>query len=138
MEIKVGDYVTIRTDLNIGMYGINLVVYGMLDYCGRTFEVIEVYNDGSFCLDTPEESYYRWTPEMVELISDNVEQPKEILLEVGWRYTSDWIVNSITVSVEDNVYAYENACYKVLEELCESVDAEYIDICFVREAVENA
>ncbi|WLG15268.1 hypothetical protein [Enterococcus phage PEF7b] len=72
-----------------------------------------------------------------------VEQPKEILLEVGWRYTSDWIVNSTTVSVEDNVYAYENACYKVLEELCESVDAEYvdaeyIDICFVREAVENA
>ena len=72
-----------------------------------------------------------------------VELPKEILLEVGWRYTSEWIVNSITVSVGDNEYAYENACYKVLEELCESVDAEYvdaeyIDICFVREAVENA
>lgn len=67
-----------------------------------------------------------------------VEQPKEILLEVGWRYTSDWIVNSTTVSVEDNVYAYENACYKVLEELCDSVDCEYIDICFVREAFDNA
>lgn len=67
-----------------------------------------------------------------------VEQPKEILLEVGWRHTCDWNVISSTVSVEDNVYAYENACYKVLEELCEYVDAEYIDICFVREAVENA
>lgn len=72
-----------------------------------------------------------------------VEQPKEILLEVGWRYTSDWDVNTLRVSVLNDWSAYENACYKVLEELCESVDAEYvdaeyIDICFVREAVENA
>lgn len=67
-----------------------------------------------------------------------VEQPKEILLEVGWRHTSSWDVNTLRVSVLNDWSAYENACYKVLEELCESIDAEYIDICFVREAIENA
>ena len=72
-----------------------------------------------------------------------LKQPKEILLEVGWRHTSSCDVNTLRVSVLNDWSAYENACYKVLEELCdsvdcESVDAEYIDICFVKEAVENA
>lgn len=67
-----------------------------------------------------------------------VEQLEEILLDVGWRHTSDWIVTVSTVSVKDTECAYENACYKVLEEICEFIDSEYIDICFVWEAVENA
>lgn len=134
MEIKVGDYVTIN-----GKYGTAALEGNkgtISDIEGRG--VVEVtYKEPISGVYSNRVNYFS-----VDKIEDS-EQSKEILLEVGWRYTSDWIVNSTTVSVEDTEDAYENACYKVLEELCESVDcesvdAEYIDICFVKEAVENA
>lgn len=129
MEIKVGDLVMIN-----GKYGTAALEGNtgtISDIEGRG--VVEVtYKEPISGVYSNRVNYFS-----VDKIEDS-EQPEEILLEVGWRHTSSWDVNTLRVSVLNDWSAYENACYKVLEELCESIDAKYIDICFVREAIENA
>lgn len=63
MNIKVGDLVTIREDLQEGKYGADSVVEDMLKYCGKSFKVASVRNDGkSFGLVG---NIWNWTPEML-------------------------------------------------------------------------
>lgn len=64
MNIKVGDLVTIREDLQRGKYGADSVVDDMLKYCGKSFKVASVRNDGKK-VDL-EGVPWNWTPEMLE------------------------------------------------------------------------
>lgn len=64
MNIKAGDFVTIRKDLKEGKYGADSVVDSMLEYCGKSFKVARVRSDGKrFDLEGVP---WNWTPEMVE------------------------------------------------------------------------
>lgn len=63
MNIKVGDLVTIREDLQEGKYGADSVVEDMLKYCGKSFKVARVRNDGKK-VDL-EGVPWNWTPEML-------------------------------------------------------------------------
>lgn len=63
MNIKVGDLVTIREDLQEGKYGADCVVKDMLKYCGKSFKVDRVREDGKIDLEGVP---WNWTPEMVE------------------------------------------------------------------------
>lgn len=130
MKLKVGDTVTVRKDLKTGMYGADRVVPEMLDYKGVTTSIKKIYSNGALEIDG---SSWYWTPEMFE------ETTTEITLEVGYRYQTDTIVQTSSQTVADNDFAYENACEQFLEEWETNYgSAEKIDICFVREAFDNA
>lgn len=130
MKLKVGDTVTVRKDLETGWYGAELVVPYMLDYKGITTNVKKVYSDGTLAIDN---GIWKWTPEMFE------ETTSEITLEIGYRYLTDTIVQTSHQTVIDDDYAYENACEQFLEEYMKDYDSvEGVDICFVREAFDNA
>lgn len=62
MNIKVGDLVTVREDLKEGKYGADSVVDSMLEYCGKSFKVAEVRENGKIVL---EGIHWNWTPEML-------------------------------------------------------------------------
>ncbi|QIG60285.1 hypothetical protein TV16_76 [Enterococcus phage vB_EfaS_TV16] len=62
MNIKVGDLVTIREDLQEGKYGADSVVEDMLEYCGKSFKVARVMANGKIDLDG---IHWNWTPEML-------------------------------------------------------------------------
>lgn len=62
MNIKVGDLVTIREDLQRGKYGADSVVDDMLKYCGKSFKVASVRENGKIDLDGVP---WNWTPEML-------------------------------------------------------------------------
>lgn len=62
MNIKVGDLVTIREDLQEGKYGADSVVEDMLEYCGKSFIVASVTENGKIDLDGV---HWNWTPEML-------------------------------------------------------------------------
>lgn len=67
------------------------------------------------------------------------ETTSEITLEIGYRYLTDTIVQTSHQTVIDDDYAYENACEQFLEEYMKDYDSvEGVDICFVREAFDNA
>lgn len=130
MKLKVGDKVTVRKDLKTGWYGAELVVSEMLDYKGITTNVKKIYSDGTVAIDN---GIWRWTPEMFQ------EKPSEITLEIGYRHQSDIIVRTSSQTVTDNDFAYENACEQFLEEYMKDYGSvEGLDICFVREAFDNA
>ncbi|AYH92670.1 hypothetical protein vBEfaSHEf13_014 [Enterococcus phage vB_EfaS_HEf13] len=130
MKFKVGDTVTVRKDLKTGRYGADRVVPEMLDYKGVTTSIKKIYSNGALEIDG---SSWYWTPEMFE------ETTTEITLEVGYRYQTDTIVQTSDQTVTDDDYAYENACEQFLEEYMKDYGSvEGIDICFVREAFDNA
>ncbi|QAY01554.1 hypothetical protein EfsWh1_83 [Enterococcus phage EfsWh-1] len=130
MKFKVGDTVTVRKDLKTGRYGADRVVPEMLDYKGVTTSIKKIYSNGALEIDG---SSWYWTPEMFE------ETTTEITLEVGYRYQTDTIVQTSHQTVIDDDYAYENACEQFLEEYMKDYDSvEGINICFVREAFDNA
>lgn len=64
MNIKAGDLVTIREDLQRGKYGADSVVEDMLKYCGKSFKVARVRSNGKRfdLVGVP----WNWTPEMLE------------------------------------------------------------------------
>lgn len=62
MNIKVGDLVTVREDLQRGKYGADSVVDDMLKYCGKSFKVVGVSENGKIDL---EGIIWNWTPEML-------------------------------------------------------------------------
>ena len=62
MNIKVGDLVTIREDLQRGKYGADSVVDSMLEYCGKSFKVAKVRENGKIGLEGIQ---WNWTPEML-------------------------------------------------------------------------
>ncbi|WVS22320.1 hypothetical protein [Enterococcus phage vB_EFaS_ZC1] len=62
MNIKAGDLVTIREDLQKGKYGADSVVEDMLKYCGKSFKVARVMDNGKINLDG---IHWNWTPEML-------------------------------------------------------------------------
>lgn len=128
MKFKVGDTVTVRKDLKIGWYGAELVVPEMLVLAGEEVEVKHICESDNTLFIVG--SAWNWTPEMFE------ETTSEITLEVGYRYQTDTIVQTSHQTVIDDDYAYENACEQFLEEY--KKDVEGIDICFVREAFDNA
>lgn len=130
MKFKVGDTVTVRKDLKAGWYGDELVVPEMLDHKGVTTSIKKIYSNGAIEIVG---SIWCWTPEMFE------ETTPEITLEVGYRYQTDTIVQTSHQTVIDDDYAYENACEQFLEEYLKDYDSvEGVDICFVREAFDNA
>lgn len=130
MKLKVGDKVTVRKDLKTGWYGAELVVSDMLDYKGITTNVKKIYSDDTVAID---HGIWRWTPEMFQ------EKPSEITLKIGYRHQSDTTVRTSSQTVIDDDYAYENACEQFLEEYMKDYGSvEGIEICFVREAFDNA
>lgn len=130
MNLKAGDTVTVRKDLKTGWYGAELVVPEMIDYKGITTSVKKIYSDGTVAIDN---GIWKWTSEMFE------EKSSEITLEVGYRYLTDTHVRTSSQTVIDDDYAYENACEQFLEEYMKDYDfVEGVDICFVREASDNA
>lgn len=62
MDFKVGDLVTIREDLQEGKYGADNVVEDMLEYCGKSFIVAGVSENGKIKFDG---ITWNWTPEML-------------------------------------------------------------------------
>ncbi|ALO80825.1 hypothetical protein [Enterococcus phage vB_EfaS_IME198] len=129
MKLKVGDKVTVRKDLKTGWYGDELVVPEMLVLAGKTV-VVEEVSDGSIYISG---SSWNWTPEMFQ------EKPSEITLEIGYRFLTDTHVRASSQTVTNDDYAYENACEQFLEEYMKDYDyVEGVDICFVREASNNA
>lgn len=62
MDFKVGDLVTIREDLQEGKYGADSVVKDMLKYCGKSFKVARVKENGKIDLEGVS---WNWTPEML-------------------------------------------------------------------------
>lgn len=130
MKLKVGDKVTVRKDLKTGRYGNDLVFPEMLDCKGVTTSIKKIHSNGA--IEIIGSSWY-WTPEMFE------ETPSEITLEIGYRRSLDTIVQTSSQTVIDDDYAYENACEQFLEEYMKDYNSvEGIDICFVREAFDNA
>lgn len=131
MKFKVGDTVTVRKDLKTGWYGAELVVPEMLVLAGEEVEVKRICESDNTLFIVG--SQWNWTPEMFE------ETTTEITLEVGYRYQTDTIVQTSDQTVIDDDYAYENACEQFLEEYMKDYGSvEGIDICFVREAFDNA
>lgn len=131
MKFKVGDTVTVRKDLKTGWYGAELVVPEMLVLAGEEVEVKRICESDNTLFIVG--SAWNWTPEMFE------ETSTEITLEIGYRHSFDTIVRTSSQTVTDNDFAYENACEQFLEEWeTDYGSAENIDICFVREAFDNA
>lgn len=129
MKFKVGDTVTVRKDLKTGWYGNKLVFPELLDCKGVTTRIKKIHSNGA--IEIFGSSWYL-TPEMLEATS-------EITLEIGYRYLTDTIVQTSHQTVIDDDYAYENACEQFLEEYMKDYDSvEGVDICFVREAFDNA
>lgn len=129
MKLKVGDRVTVRKDLKTGWHGNELVVPEMIVFAGKTV-VVEEVSDGSIYISG---SSWNWTPEMFQ------EKPSEITLEIGYRFLTDTHVRASSQTVTNDDYAYENACEQFLEEYMKDYDyVEGVDICFVREAFDNA
>lgn len=128
MKLKAGDTVTVRKDLKTGWYGAELVVPEMLVLAGEKVEVKRICESDNTLFIVG--STWHWTPEMFE------EKPSEITLEIGYRFLTDTHVRTSSQTVTDDDYAYENACEQFLEEYMK--DVEGIDICFVREAFDNA
>ena len=62
MNIKVGGLVTIREDLQEGKYGADSVVEDMLKYCGKSFKVANIRENGKIDLDGVP---WNWTPELL-------------------------------------------------------------------------
>lgn len=62
MNIKAGDLITIREDLQEGKYGADSVVEDMLEYCGKSFIVANIRENGKIDLDGVP---WNWTPEML-------------------------------------------------------------------------
>lgn len=61
------------------------------------------------------------------------------VIEIGYRHQLETCVNTSLQTVVDDGYAYENACEQFLEDYeTEYGSAEKINICFVREAFDNA
>ncbi|WAX15213.1 hypothetical protein EF653P3_00024 [Enterococcus phage EF653P3] len=61
------------------------------------------------------------------------------VIEIGYRHQLETCVNTSLQTVIDDDYAYENACEQFLEEYMKDYDSvEGVDICFVREAFDNA
>ncbi|WVS22315.1 hypothetical protein [Enterococcus phage vB_EFaS_ZC1] len=130
MKLKVGDKVTVRKDLKTGWYGNDLVFPEMLDCKGVTTSIKKIHSNGA--IEIIGSSWY-WTPEMFE------EKPSEITLEIGYRFLTDTHVRTSSQTVTNDDYAYENACEQFLEEYMKDYDyVEGVDICFVREASNNA
>lgn len=130
MKLKVGDTVTVRKDLKIGRYGADMVVTEMLDCKGITTSIKKIHSNGA--IEIIGSSRY-WTPEMFEGTTS------EITLEIGYRFLTDTHVRTSSQTVTNDDYAYENACEQFLEEYMKDYDyVEGIDICFVREASNNA
>ena len=130
MKLKVGDKVTVRKDLKTGRYGTDVVVSKMLDLKGVTTSIKKIHSNGA--IEIIGSSWY-WTPEMFE------EKPSEITLEIGYRFLTDTHVRASSQTVTNDDYAYENACEQFLEEYMKDYDyVEGVDICFVREASNNA
>lgn len=131
MMFKVGDTVTVRKDLKTGWYGAELVVPEMLVLAGEEVEVKRICESDNTLLIVG--STWNWTPEMFE------EKTSEITLEIGYRFLTDTHVRTSSQTVTNDDYAYENACEQFLEEYMEDYDyVEGVDICFVREASNNA
>ena len=131
MNFKIGDKVRVREDLETGRYGKDdiLVLPDMLPDRGHVFEIETIIGDKMFL----QGSEWLWTPEMLE------EKPSEITLEIGYRFLTDTYVRTSSQTVTDDDYAYENACEQFLEEYMKDYDyVEGVDICFVREAFDNA
>lgn len=131
MKFKAGDTVTVRKDLKTGWYGTELVVPEMLVLAGEEVEVKRICESDSTLLIVG--STWNWTPEMFE------ETTSEITLEIGYRFLTDTHVRTSSQTVTNDDYAYENACEQFLEEYMKDYDyVEGVDICFVREAFDNA
>lgn len=131
MKFKAGDKVTVKKDLKTGWYGDELVVPEMLVLAGEKVEVKRICESDNTLFIVG--SAWNWTPEMFE------EKPSEITLEIGYRHSLDTIVRTSSQTVADNDFAYENACEQFLEEYMKDYDSvEGVDICFVREAFDNA
>ena len=130
MKLKVGDKVTVRKDLKTGRYGTDVVVSKMLDLKGVTTSIKKIHSNGA--IEIVGSSWY-WTPEMFE------ETTPEITLEIGYRFLTDTHVRASTQTVTNDDYAYDNACEQFVEEYMKDYDyVEGVDICFVREASNNA
>ncbi|APU00212.1 hypothetical protein EFP29_26 [Enterococcus phage EF-P29] len=131
MKLKVGDKVTVRKDLKTGWYGADTVVPEMLELAGEDVEVKRICESDNTLLIVG--STWYWTPEMFQ------ENPSEITLEIGYRFLTDTHVRTSSQTVTNDDYAYENACEQFLEEYMKDYDyVEGVDICFVREAFDNA
>lgn len=131
MKFKAGDTVTVRKDLKTGWYGTELVVPEMLVLAGEEVEVKRICESDNTLFIVG--STWNWTPEMFE------ETSTEITLEIGYRHSLDTIVQTSHQTVIDDDYSYENACEQFLEEYMKDYGSvEGLDICFVREAFDNA
>lgn len=62
MSFRVGDKVMVREDLQEGKYGADSVVDSMLEYCGKSFKVARVMDNGKINLEGIQ---WNWTPEML-------------------------------------------------------------------------
>lgn len=131
MKFKAGDTVTVRKDLKTGWYGAELVVPEMLVFAGEEVEVKRICESDNTLFIVG--SLWHWTPEMLE------EKTSEITLEIGYRFLTGTHVRTSSQTVTNDDYAYENACEQFLEEYMKDYDyVEGVDICFVREASNNA
>lgn len=131
MKLKVGDTVTVRKDLKTGWYGAELVVPEMLVLAGEEVEVKRICESDNTLFIVG--STWNWTPEMFEGTSS------EFRLEIGYRHSLDTIVQTSSQTVTNDDFAYENACEQFLEEYMKDYGSvEGVDICFVREASDNA
>ncbi|WAK45040.1 hypothetical protein DOABOMFO_00070 [Enterococcus phage EF_KTM] len=138
MKLKVGDKVTVRKDLKTGRYGADVVVRKMLNLKGVTTSIKKIHSNGA--IEIVGSSWY-WTPEMFEETTPEMfeETSTEITLEIGYRFLTDTHVRTSSQTVTNDDYAYENACEQFLEEYMKDYDyVEGVDICFVREAFDNA
>lgn len=87
-EFKAGDFVRIRTDLQIGrLYGRVDLLKGMAEYLGNTFEIEKI--DFSGC-GTFYRFGYHWSPEMLELIS-GIKEHNEVLINL-YPFEDEWAV----------------------------------------------
>lgn len=79
MEFKVGDKVTIKTDLEVGkIYGEESVVYSMEEDFGKTSEIVRVIFEGVYRLKGIE---FNWSEEMLDKAVISEDSSSETLFE---------------------------------------------------------
>lgn len=79
MDYKVGDKVTVRSDLQVNFhYGHMFCIEEMLPYLGKTGTVTSIYQNGELKLSV-DDSWWLWSPDMVVPASEAVVQEQDVI-----------------------------------------------------------
>ena len=91
MKYKVGDYVTIKRDLDWGAGKYSLYVNKkMLEFAGKTYKVIRTITEDRYVLDIPFNTQWHWTDDMLEDPTNPIYHDGDIVQTKNGNYYLVW------------------------------------------------